>query len=62
MYSLLGTEFSVHVDIILQEGGFKLGGLAAELAPRACRLLDHVMAEHLQVFFGQHIAVLVACR
>lgn len=38
------------------------GGAGGGLAVAACRLIDYVLTSHLQLAFGQHMAVPVACR
>ncbi len=34
---------------------------AAELALRACSLVDALLADHLDLLFGQHLSVAIAC-
>ena len=35
---------------------------AAELAARACIVADLLLAEHLELLFGQHVSVAIACN
>lgn len=34
---------------------------AAELGLRACAVMDALLGEHLDMLFGQHISVAIAC-
>ena len=38
-----------------------LPAIAAELAARACIVADLLLAEHLELLFGQHVSVAIAC-